>query len=92
VKITVPFSGVKVPPLLTHAPLVLMVLVPPFKKVPEEIVVVPVKECANPDPRFSVPPDPLTVNVAPLILPFNVAVPPVFDIVTVPVVVNPAIY
>ena len=66
------------------------VLNPPFK-VPAVRVITPLKVCDNPvipASRLSVPPDPLRVSAPPFKLPVKVAVPVVFDIVTVPVVVN----
>ena len=65
----------------------LMVLEPPFM-VPAVRVTFPVNVCV-PVPIFTVPPEPLMVKAAPLILPEIVAVPPVLVMDTVPVVVNP---
>ena len=66
------------------------VLEPPFN-VPAVRVQVPENECVNPDPKFNVPPEPFIVRPAAETLPVNVAVPAVFVIETVPVVVKPAI-
>jgi hypothetical protein len=48
---------------------------------------VPEKVCV-PETKFKVPPVPLIVNPPPFTLPVNVAVPAVFNILTVPVVVK----
>ena len=64
-------------------------LEPPFS-IPFEFVHEPVNVCVSPVPRLSVPPFPLIVNPFPFTLFVNVALPPVFVIETVPVVVNPA--
>ena len=58
--------------------------------VPFIIAQAPVKVCVK-FPNASLPPDPFIVNPVPFTVPINVAVFPLFDIVTVPVVVKPAI-
>ena len=57
---------------------------------PLVLVHVPVNVCVKPAPRSSVPPFPLRVNAPPFTLPSNVAIPLVFVIDTVPVVVKPS--
>jgi hypothetical protein len=46
------------------------------------------RKCGIPETKFKVPPVPLIVNPPPFTLPVNVAVPAVFNILTVPVVVK----
>ena len=83
--------AVKTEPVPFHAVVLvafsLSVLEPPFK-LPAVRVTIPEKVWVKPAPRFNVPPLPLIVKAAPFTLPVNVAVPELFDIVTVPVVVN----
>src|ERR1041385_6375268 len=59
--------------------------------VPLVNVTVPVIVCAKEVPRFRVPPTPLIVRAPRDVFPCNVAVPEVFVMDNVPVVVNPAI-
>ena len=61
----------------------------PALSVPLVIVHPPVKVCVK-LPRVSVPPTPLIVSAPPFTGPANVAIPAVFVIETVPVVVKPA--
>ena len=93
-KTTVELLAVKFDPVPFHAVVVeelsLSVLVSPFK-VPAVSVTSPVNVCVLLVPRSSVPPDPLIVRAAALTLPPNVAVPAVLVMLTLPVVVNPAI-
>ena len=86
-----PALGVHTPALPLVLPERLRMLDPRFS-VPAVLVSVPVNVCVNPAPRFSVPPEPLIVNAPPLTLPVNVAVPAVFVIDTVPVVVKPSMF
>ena len=88
---TVPVPAVNVPPDPLTLPPILSKLDPPFS-VPLVLVHVPVKTCVKDVPRLRVPPLPLIVSPVPLILPSNVAMPPVFVIETVPVVVNPPMF
>ena len=86
----VPVFAVKVPvePVISG---ILRVLDPPCS-VPLLLVQFPVKVCTRPAPRFRVPPSPLVVRDPPLTFPVRVAVPAVFIMVTVPVVVKSSIF
>ena len=90
-KFTVPDAGANTLPIPFHAVALtlfsLSVLLPPFSD-PAVKVISPVKVCVNALPRFKVPPIPLMVSAAPFTFPVKVAVPPVLDIETVPVVVK----
>ena len=93
-KTTVPDPDVNRDPVPPQAvaveELTFKVAEPPFKEPPVRVTF-PEKVWV-PEPRFSVPvPDPLMVKAPPETLPAKVAVPALFDKVTAPVVVNPAI-
>ncbi len=88
-QLTVPVPAVNVPPVPLKLELRFSVLDPPLS-VPFVLVHIPVNVCVSPAPRFKVPPFPFIVNAPPFTLPINVAVPAVFVIETVPVVVKPS--
>jgi len=91
-KTTVLVSATKFEPVPFHAEVetefTFNVLDPPFK-VPAVSEIFPEKVCVRPLPRLNVPPAPLIVSAPALTLLVKVAVPPVFVMDTVPVVVNP---
>ena len=87
---TVPVPASNVPPVLVVDPPIIRVLELP-DRAPVVLVHAPVKVWVSPVPRSKVPFDPFIVSPAPLTLPVNVAIPPVFDMVVRPVVVYPAI-
>ena len=90
-KITFPVPGLKTEPTPLHAfrlvELTFKVLEFPFK-VPALNAISPEKVWFIKGPRSRVPPEPFTDSAAPFKIPAIVAVPAVFDMVTVPVVVN----
>ena len=91
---TVPLDAVKpapVPVATVPAALKMILLEPPLR-VPAVLVQVPVKLCVREVPRFSVPPVPVKLKPPADTLPVKVAVPAVFDSITLPVVVNPPIF
>jgi hypothetical protein len=81
-------SAVNVAPVPLALPFIFNVLELP-RSAPLVLVHVPLNVCVKLVPRSSVPPTPLMVSPAPFTLPVNVAVPAVFVIDTVPVVVKP---
>ena len=92
---TVPVAGAKTEAVPLQAVVLtefsFSVAASPFK-VPAVRVTFPVKVwLKDAAPRSSVPPVPLIVSAPPVKLPVSVAVPPVFDMSTVPEVVKPPI-